>query len=99
MKCPKCEGSTRVLETRDVRRRRACEACDYRFFTHEVVAGASVMGRPRTRPVAPLVTPEEAVEIGRKRTEARRKIEDIKERKRAARDVWSEDNDFIPEKW
>ncbi len=99
MKCPKCEAGTRVLETRDVRRRRACEACDYRFFTHEVIAGESTMGRPKVKAPKVTVTPEQAVEIGRKRTEARRRVEDIKEKKRSAWDTWSADNDFIPEKW
>lgn len=39
--CPKCEGSTRVLETRDTgagtRRRRECRRCGHRFTTYEVL--------------------------------------------------------------
>lgn len=35
MKCPKCKGKTRVLDTREELRRRVCESCKYAFFTIE----------------------------------------------------------------
>ena len=41
MKCPGCQGETRVLETREApgsnRRRRRCLACDANFTTYEAV--------------------------------------------------------------
>lgn len=39
MKCPTCGAPTSVVETRDVRRRRACAPCGKRFTTVEVLAG------------------------------------------------------------
>lgn len=97
MKCPQCGAGSRVLETRDVRRRRACEACGHRFITQEVLIGAAVLGRPKAAPQMP--TAEQIADRAKARTEARRKVEDMKEKKRAAWDTWSPDNDFIPEKW
>ena len=41
MLCPKCNGSTKVIDSRDIedgketRRRRECEKCEYRFTTYE----------------------------------------------------------------
>ena len=39
MTCPKCEGKTKVLESRTVEllvaRKRECLECGYRFFTEE----------------------------------------------------------------
>ncbi len=41
MLCPKCAGSTKVIDSRDIeewketRRRRECENCEYRFTTYE----------------------------------------------------------------
>ena len=44
MNCPKCEGKTKVLESRlnptkriGVRRRRGCQSCGYRFTTVEIL--------------------------------------------------------------
>lgn len=41
MKCPKCGGhccvrDTRITDDRQVRRRRHCESCGYRFATMEI---------------------------------------------------------------
>ena len=38
MKCPRCQAETRVLETREPKRRRECTdpACGHRFSTVEV---------------------------------------------------------------
>ena len=55
MKCPLCEGNTRVLETRDVRRRRACEVCNHRFTTEENIIDAVEMARGRPVKVDPHV--------------------------------------------
>lgn len=40
MKCPKCEGKTKVIDTvhgssNEVYRRRKCLECDHRFYTQE----------------------------------------------------------------
>jgi len=50
MKCPRCENtSTRVIDSRDleggstIRRRRECEACEYRFTTYERPEGARLV--------------------------------------------------------
>lgn len=45
MKCPKCEGVTRVTTTyqnkgNTTRRRRECTVCTYRFTTRESAEGA-----------------------------------------------------------
>ncbi len=41
MKCPLCQGKTRVLETRKadnfIKRRRECKECGYRFRTIETI--------------------------------------------------------------
>ena len=42
MKCPKCNGMTTVLETRDMysdvvnKRRRKCNTCGYKYSTYEI---------------------------------------------------------------
>jgi transcriptional repressor NrdR len=50
MRCPRCEATgTRVIDSRDleggstIRRRRECEACEYRFTTYERPEGARVV--------------------------------------------------------
>ena len=50
MRCPRCETTgTRVIDSRDleggstIRRRRECEACEYRFTTYERPEGARVV--------------------------------------------------------
>ena len=50
MRCPRCEAAgTRVIDSRDlegggtIRRRRECEACSYRFTTHERPEGARLV--------------------------------------------------------
>ena len=42
MKCPKCKGKTKVLDSRrksdnNIRRRRECVKCSYRFSTIEIL--------------------------------------------------------------
>jgi transcriptional regulator NrdR family protein len=42
MKCPKCKGKTKVLDSRrnpsnNIRRRRKCVKCSYRFSTIEIL--------------------------------------------------------------
>lgn len=105
MKCPLCEGSTRVLETRDVRRRRACEVCNHRFTTEEnlIEAAEVTRGRPAkvdAKSVYPgQVMADAIVKRSAARVEARRNMQDVRERKSAAWNSFDEDNDFIPEKW
>jgi transcriptional repressor NrdR len=50
MRCPRCEAAgTRVIDSRDleggstIRRRRECEACEYRFTTYERPEGARLV--------------------------------------------------------
>ena len=43
MRCPVCEGGTKVLDSRDgrgeaIRRRRVCNECGHRFTTRERIA-------------------------------------------------------------
>jgi transcriptional repressor NrdR len=46
MKCPYCQGSSHVVDTREVsaaiRRRRECNVCDQRFTTYERVAATNL---------------------------------------------------------
>ena len=46
MKCPYCQGSSHVVDTREVavaiRRRRQCNACKQRFTTYERVAATNL---------------------------------------------------------
>ncbi|MCE7938695.1 transcriptional regulator NrdR [bacterium] len=46
MKCPYCQGSSHVVDTREVavaiRRRRECEDCRQRFTTYERIAAANL---------------------------------------------------------
>jgi transcriptional repressor NrdR len=46
MKCPYCEESTRVIDTREVsgaiRRRRECTACNHRVTTYERIAAVNL---------------------------------------------------------
>jgi hypothetical protein len=44
MNCPKCEGSTQVIDRRGVRRRRECKVCAHRFTTEEVLLGTPPRG-------------------------------------------------------
>jgi len=37
MRCPKCEGKTKVRKVFNVIRQRFCLACEFRFFTEEVM--------------------------------------------------------------
>lgn len=46
MKCPYCQGSSHVVDTREVavsiRRRRECDACGQRFTTYERIAATNL---------------------------------------------------------
>lgn len=46
MKCPYCQGASRVVDTREVastiRRRRECDDCRQRFTTYERIASANL---------------------------------------------------------
>ena len=46
MKCPFCQGSSHVVDTREVavsiRRRRECDACGQRFTTYERIAATNL---------------------------------------------------------
>jgi transcriptional regulator NrdR family protein len=91
-----------VLETRDVRRRRACEVCDHRFTTEEALINTAVNQKVKPEPSKPYpgqVMADAIVKRSKARTEARRNMQDVRERKAAAWNSFDEDNDFIPEKW
>lgn len=105
MKCPSCGGLTRVLETREDRRRRACEACNHRFSTVEVLMGARQavvqVEQPAAAPAAPVVeTPKQTKEEkAQAKVAARRRLEEMRDRKRYAFNPFDEDTNFIPDNW
>lgn len=86
MKC-KCGGDTQVTTTQKpatggVVRHRKCRVCDERFHTLESVITSRGVGRPVTKiPQQPIYTPEQAAEIKAIKVAARRKGEDIQEKK------------------
>ena len=86
MKC-ECGGNTQVSDTRLIddmcRRRRKCEACGESFFTKEVFLykAEDNPNAIHNRKRKDLFTKPEAAAVKFKKVEARRKAEDIKERK------------------
>lgn len=103
MKCPKCGGATAVRETRDVRRRRTCLACDHRFTTREIVVAdtltvvkstGQVLDRKLPKEKTP--KPERAVAQVKKNTAARRELQERREKRQAAYNPFDGDNDFLP---
>lgn len=88
MKCPQCGGSDlSVQDSRpgedEVRRRRVCGGCGTRYMTAERIVDvyvAAAPGRPSTRPkVKPAPEVKNTKKPSVKRTEARRKIEDMRD--------------------
>lgn len=75
MKCPKCQGNTYILESRNakgrwtgVRRRRECKECGHRFSTLETIAALDEGSRlepscTRRPPVQVLITVDEVGKV------------------------------------
>lgn len=112
MNCPECNGTTKVVDRRGVRRRRSCDTCNYRFSTIEMLASdvpkkpelvqtdAALIDKPTVEPEKK-ANQEAFVPIAQKNASARRKIEDLQEMKRLKEnfDFFEDDYDYIPEKW
>lgn len=85
MKCPMCEGVTSVVDSRPfneyIYRRRACDACEFRFATHERVytpkAQDEARARRKVRPITRPVKPEVARRVKQRIVNTRRRIEDL----------------------
>lgn len=102
MRCPKCDGDTQVLETRQTRRRRQCLVCGHRFSTFEVLSDnlpEYVTQRDKKPKAAPVRKSLGDMKVRAKaRAEARRKIEEKRDKARWQKDDWfSSDNDYLPE--
>ena len=97
MKCPSCGGLTRVLETREDRRRRACEACGHRFSTVEVLVGVrqAAVQAPAVETAAPTTKEDKA----KAKVAARRRLEEMRDRRSYAFNPFDEDTNFIPDRW
>ncbi len=83
-----------MLDTRDVRRRRACEVCGHRFTTVEVLIDAV---KQRAEPPAqPVPTKEDKAQA---KVAARRRLEEMRDRRASSYNPFDDDNNFIPDKW
>lgn len=87
MNCIKCNGDTKVVDRRGVRRRRECLACGTRFSTEEVLAGSIKAAKAEPVKVdkpAPVPKPKPKKETSmsalKKAASARRKIEERRDR-------------------
>lgn len=99
MNCTTCYSDTKVIDSRieeqGVRRRRECLACGARFTTMEVTMDQLHQARTKPAPAAkpkPKPAPKPAP-TKKARADARRRIED----RREFRDVWTPDNDYLPD--
>lgn len=114
MNCPKCNGSTKVADRRGVRRRRECLSCGHRFSTIEMLASdvpkkvaesiraAEPAPKPKAeKKVAPKRTNSVSTVAIKRNADARRKIEEMRERKslRDDFDYLDPDYDYLPERW
>ena len=85
MNCIECNGSTKVVDRRGVRRRRECLACGTRFSTEEVLTVKAVKAEPVkvVKPApAPVPKPKKPPPVSavKKAASARRKIEERRDR-------------------
>lgn len=96
MKCPMCEGATSVVDSRPfddyIYRRRACDACEFRFQTRETMYVAEdkpkkEKRKPGTRPVREAVVKK----VKEKQVSTRRRVEDLLSDLRRDEDAWDED--------
>lgn len=115
MNCPECGSDTKVLDTRFNWRRRQCLNCNHKFNTVESITTKgfkAVIAKKAEKPVIVLdeVIPEVkapkkekslTVTTVKRNADARRKIEDLKERRRFNDDFDFMDDDFnyLPDKW
>ncbi len=89
-----------MLETREDRRRRACEGCGGRFTTVELLLDDlpdDLSALKQTKKVAPKPVQKKVDRAAK--TEARRRIEEMREKRAAAYNPFDEDTDFIPDRW
>lgn len=95
-----CGGKTYVVNTRQhegkIRRQRKCEACREWFYSIEVREFVPLKDAPVAEPKPELKPMAKAAEkINRKRVEARRKLEDLKqERKMRVPSYFIEEEDY-----
>jgi transcriptional regulator NrdR family protein len=122
MNCIQCNGNTKVIDSRNVRRRRECLVCKHRFTTIELLEkdveklmeqkieeAAPEKQRAEValkKPKAPKkATPNKNNTISKSviknNSDARRKIEDLREQRRLREDFdyLDPDYDYLPEKW
>jgi transcriptional regulator NrdR family protein len=110
MKCPKCDGGTKVVDRRENRRRRECLLCKHRFSTLEVLPDAVAKKvepvienvraeKPKAPPkIAPKRTNPITVSAVKRNADARRKIEELRD-SRNNFDYLDPDYDYLPDKW
>lgn len=93
MNCPQCSAETSVIDTRPnvngLRRRRVCKACGFRFTTAEMIVADQRKPRTVTGTLPKKPAREAKMSRATRRTQARRRIEDM-------RDAWGIENDFLP---
>lgn len=101
MQCVKCNHDTRVLQTRETRRRRECLACGHRFTTVEQLIHGALSGGAERKEPKPKVVKAVRVHKAKEALVARKKARDEIERRRWEKESdWdAEDNNFLPDRW
>lgn len=84
MKCPMCEGTTSVVDSRPfddyIYRRRECDACEFRFQTREMLYAQEEkpkVKKQKPKPITRPVKPEVAKRVKQRIVNTRRRIEDL----------------------
>ena len=110
MNCPKCDGDTKVIDSRNVRRRRECLVCEHRFTTVEILASEfkktkklqeqpekikKLQEQPeKIKNIAPKNKNPVSKVALKSNADARRRIEDLREQRRMRDDFDYLDPDF-----
>lgn len=109
MNCPECNGNTKVVDRRTVRRRRECLVCNHRFSTIELLANQvkqqievapkiKVQKTETPKPTRPKKEPVVTLSAVKRNADARRKIEEMRDLRNDF-DFLDPDYDYLPEKW
>ena len=111
MNCTKCNGETKVVDSRGTRRRRECVVCKHRFNTLEVLPDEVVekvepkveaikIAKPKAPPkAAPKRTEQITLSVVKRNANARRKIEEMRELRGLGDSFMDPDFDYLPERW
>jgi ribosomal protein S27AE len=70
MKCPKCKGHGTVIDSRhnaeNVRRRRQCDKCGYRYTTYEITEeAATIMANVQRRLIDLIAMGEDLIDLSK----------------------------------